>query len=171
MGFSETYFFLDIEAVEEKHRRRMPAKPRSVKLDEAKQDLRYVETQHQGMLRDLAEASKLLESVPAELVEHLTVNNSRWKEMIGDDTSSLWRISSTKRHQMDRLHKQGAKAIEGDIERWAAEKMAAAEAAVAQAESLPVVEAEEKAWNEWSTGFSEEIEEMHDEYDRRGQWG
>jgi hypothetical protein len=66
---------------------------------------------------------------------------------------------------MARVRDRGAAAITADIEAWWRQKRAAAEAEVAKAEAMPIDEAEEEAWRQWSERCSSEINRMHDEYD------
>ena len=166
MGISETYFFSDIEAVERRHMRQMPAKPRSVLVREAHDELKRIVAHRERMLHRLSEACEMLDGIPDEFREHLEASNSQWKGITGDSHG----ISSVLRHKMADVHRSGRESILRRIESWLAERTPAAEEAIRQAELLPESEADEKAYAEWNAKLSDEINAMDAEYDRLGYW-
>jgi hypothetical protein len=168
MGISETLFWSDVEAAERRHQKSQPTKPRSACVEAARAVVEAIDRERSLMESRLRDASDRLAGLTAEapeLVPLLDVSNSKWREVAGDRV-----LSATSRSEMARVRDRGAAAITADIEAWWRQKRAAAEAEVARAESMPVDDAEEEAWRQWSERCSSEINRMHDEYAQKGCW-
>jgi hypothetical protein len=168
MGISETRFWSDIEAAENRHHRSQPPKPRSVCVQEALAAVEVVDSERSGMESRLREAAGRLAALTAEapqLVGLLDVSNKRWNEVAGGRI-----VSATVRGEMAQVRDRGVDRIEADIAAWWQRERQAAVDAVAAAQAMPADEQAEAAWRQWSARCSREIDRMHGEYTERGCW-
>lgn len=168
MGISETMFWDRYERQQESHNRRMPAKPRSVRIEEAMRAASLAAESGRERVAVVRRASELLDRLRADapaLVEHLGLSRAAWKAAATGGPNWLYQIEPARvRSQMKWIDEHGVEGAVSAVEAEVRAEVEAAEAERAAAESMPADAAAEAAYAAWDRRASAALDAMVCEY-------